>query len=173
MYSWSCFFLFSFFFYKFQGFQSLLRLYILHHLKRLLTFLMSSKQLISGERPPWTQRNCWLRRAARGKQSNASMHASYTRSEYFILPAKTKEGCGRKAPESVTTQRLYKGKSWGAPSLCGIIGTFRDTRQRSALFDEITCGRNKTLLYLQSPQPGLHRTLFISSLHSTSHVVSC
>lgn len=25
-------------------------------------------------------------RAASGKQSNASMHASYTRSEYFILP---------------------------------------------------------------------------------------
>jgi len=37
---------------------------------------MSSKQLISGERPPWTQRNCWFRRAARGKQSKASIHAS-------------------------------------------------------------------------------------------------
>lgn len=52
-----------------------------------LTFRMSSKQVTSGLRPPCTQRNCWLRRAARGKQSNASMQASYTRSEYFILPA--------------------------------------------------------------------------------------
>lgn len=54
---------------------------------RSLTFLMSSRQLISGESPPCTQRNCWLSRAARGRQSKASMQASYTRSEYLILPA--------------------------------------------------------------------------------------
>lgn len=51
-----------------------------------LTLRMSSRQVISGLRPPWTQRNCWLRRAARGRQSNASIQASYTCSEYFILP---------------------------------------------------------------------------------------
>lgn len=51
-----------------------------------LTFLISSKQLISGESPPCTHRNCWLSRAARGRQSKASMQASYTRSEYLILP---------------------------------------------------------------------------------------
>lgn len=50
------------------------------------TFLMSSSVWISGERPPWTQRNCWFIRAARGKQSNASMQESYTCSEYLILP---------------------------------------------------------------------------------------
>jgi len=47
---------------------------------------MSSSVCISGESPPWTQRNCWFMIAARGRQSNASMHASYTFSEYFILP---------------------------------------------------------------------------------------
>lgn len=52
-----------------------------------LTFLMSSRQLISGESPPCTHRNCWLSRAARGRQSKASIQASYTRSEYLILPA--------------------------------------------------------------------------------------
>lgn len=51
------------------------------------TFRMSSRQVTSGLRPPCTHRNCWLRRAARGRQSNASIQASYTRSEYFILPA--------------------------------------------------------------------------------------
>lgn len=40
------------------------------------TFLMSSRQLISGESPPWTHRNCWLSSAARGRQSKASMQAS-------------------------------------------------------------------------------------------------
>lgn len=54
---------------------------------RSLTFLMSSRQLISGESPPCTHRNCWLSRAARGRQSKASIQASYTRSEYLILPA--------------------------------------------------------------------------------------
>ena len=52
---------------------------------------MSSNVWISGESPPCTQRNCWFMRAARGKQSNASMHASYTRSVYLILPEKTQK----------------------------------------------------------------------------------
>lgn len=47
---------------------------------------MSSRLWISGESPPCTQRNCWFMRAASGRQSNASMQASYTLSEYFILP---------------------------------------------------------------------------------------
>lgn len=55
------------------------------------TFLMSSKVWISGERPPCTQRNCWFINAAKGKQSKASMQASYTRSVYLILPWKCKE----------------------------------------------------------------------------------
>lgn len=50
------------------------------------TFLMSSRQEISGERPPCTHRNCWFSRAASGRQSKASMQESYTRSEYLILP---------------------------------------------------------------------------------------
>lgn len=40
------------------------------------TFRTSSSEWISGERPPWTQRNCWFIRAASGRQSNASMQAS-------------------------------------------------------------------------------------------------
>ena len=52
----------------------------------LSTFLMSSSVWISGLSPPWTQRNCWFIRAARGRQSKASMQASYTRSVYLILP---------------------------------------------------------------------------------------
>ena len=36
--------------------------------------------------PPCTHRNWPFMRAANGRQSNASMHASYTFSEYFILP---------------------------------------------------------------------------------------
>ena len=50
------------------------------------TFFMSSSVCISGESPPWTHRNCWFIRAARGKQSNASIQESYTCSEYLILP---------------------------------------------------------------------------------------
>ena len=51
------------------------------------TFLMSSRLNISGDSPPCTQRNCWFMTAARGRQSKDSMQASYTASEYFILPA--------------------------------------------------------------------------------------
>ncbi len=54
---------------------------------KMFTFLISSSVWISGERPPWTQRNCWFMRAASGRQSKASMQASYTRSVYLILPA--------------------------------------------------------------------------------------
>lgn len=50
------------------------------------TLLISSRLCISGESPPWTHRNCWFMSAASGRQSNASIQASYTRSEYFILP---------------------------------------------------------------------------------------
>ena len=56
--------------------------------ERELTFLMSSRPKTSGERPPWTQRNCWFMMAASGRQSNESIHVSYTVSEYLILPAK-------------------------------------------------------------------------------------
>lgn len=52
---------------------------------------MSSRQVTSGLRPPCTHRNCWLRRAARGRQSNASIQASYTCSEYFILPGRRRQ----------------------------------------------------------------------------------
>lgn len=40
------------------------------------TFFMSSKVCISGDRPPWTHRNCWFMRAAKGRQSNASIQES-------------------------------------------------------------------------------------------------
>ncbi len=50
------------------------------------TFLMSSSVWISGDSPPCTHKNCWFIRAARGRQSNASMQESYTCSEYLILP---------------------------------------------------------------------------------------
>lgn len=56
------------------------------------TFLMSSRFVISGDNPPCTHRNCWFMRAARGRQSKASIHASYTRSEYLILPVGDKRG---------------------------------------------------------------------------------
>lgn len=56
----------------------------------VLTFLISSKLWISGESPPWTHKNCWFIKAARGKQSNDSMQASYTFSVYFILPERNK-----------------------------------------------------------------------------------
>lgn len=54
--------------------------------QHVITFLISSKVCISGESPPWTHRNCWFMSAARGRQSNASIHESYTCSEYLILP---------------------------------------------------------------------------------------
>ena len=57
--------------------------------KNQLTFLMSSRLKISGESPPWTQRNCWFMMAASGRQSKESIHVSYTVSEYLILPAAT------------------------------------------------------------------------------------
>ena len=49
---------------------------------------MSSSVCISGDKPPWTHRNCWFISAANGRQSNASIQASYTRSVYLILPEK-------------------------------------------------------------------------------------
>lgn len=73
---------------------------------RLLTFLMSSRHVISGDSPPWTHRNCWFKRAARGRQSNVSIHASYTRSEYLIRPGKMR-GRGRK-----------RGKNWINLPIC-------------------------------------------------------
>ena len=42
----------------------------------------------SGDRPPCTHKNCLFIIAARGRQSNESMHSSYIVSEYFILPIK-------------------------------------------------------------------------------------
>lgn len=57
-------------------------------MKMIVTFLISSKSWISGDKPPCTHRNCWFINAANGKQSNASIHAMYTRSEYFIRPKK-------------------------------------------------------------------------------------
>ena len=49
---------------------------------------MSSNVCISGDKPPWTHRNCWFISAANGRQSNASIQESYTRSVYLILPEK-------------------------------------------------------------------------------------
>lgn len=75
---------------KFSTFQYCHTMSIAHTIQQshiFLTFRMSSRQVTSGDRPPWTHRNCWLSRAARGRQSKASMQASYTRSEYLILPA--------------------------------------------------------------------------------------
>ena len=40
------------------------------------TFLISSREKISGLSPPWTHRNCWFMIAARGRQSKESIHAS-------------------------------------------------------------------------------------------------
>lgn len=59
------------------------------------TFLMSSRFVISGDSPPCTHRNCWFISAARGRQSKASIHASYTLSEYLILPVMGRNGAGR------------------------------------------------------------------------------
>jgi len=59
------------------------------------TFLMSSRFVISGDSPPCTHRNCWFISAARGRQSKASIHASYIRSEYLILPVMGGNRAGR------------------------------------------------------------------------------
>lgn len=64
---------------------------------------MSSKFVISGDSPPCTHRNCWFISAARGRQSKASIHASYTRSEYLILPVM---GGGEKESAPSQTTRL-------------------------------------------------------------------
>lgn len=59
------------------------------------TFLMSSRFVISGDSPPCTHRNCWFISAAKGRQSKASIHASYTLSEYLILPVMGGNRAGR------------------------------------------------------------------------------
>lgn len=56
---------------------------------------MSSRFVISGDSPPCTQRNCWFISAAKGRQSKASIHASYTLSEYLILPVMGENRAGR------------------------------------------------------------------------------
>lgn len=80
---------------------------------------MSSKEVISGDIPPCTQRNCWFKRAARGRQSNVFIHASYTCSEYLIRP--TKRGQSQRTNSVMPRSRkvkpawkpLVSGKSQG------------------------------------------------------------
>lgn len=55
-------------------------------LKNLLTLLKSSNFCISGDMPPWTQRNCLFITAPSGNMSKELVHASYTLSVYFTLP---------------------------------------------------------------------------------------
>lgn len=90
---------------------------------------MSSRQLISGESPPCTHRNCWLSKAARGRQSKASMQASYTRSEYLILPAENTKASAlvylqlnrrqsnQRVLGAIEVHQETEGKTW-APSDC-------------------------------------------------------
>lgn len=72
---------------------------------------MSSKFVISGDSPPCTHRNCWFISAARGRQSKASMHASYTRSEYLILPVMGGEK--ESAPSQTTSLGQRAGLTGG------------------------------------------------------------
>jgi hypothetical protein len=70
------------------------------------TFLMSSRVSISGERPAWTQRYFSSTRAANGRQSNASMHASYSPFEYLTS--------AKKKRNQMSVECLEKNmKPWG------------------------------------------------------------
>lgn len=77
--------------------------------KRSLTFLISSRHVISGDSPPCTHKNCWFKRAARGRQSNVSMHASYTRSEYLIRPTGHRSGKREAGVIQLTIQHRLSG----------------------------------------------------------------
>lgn len=84
---------------------------------------MSSKLVISGDIPPCTHRNCWFKRAASGRQSNVSIHASYTCSEYLIRPIKKgKTVKGRKAKIY-----HYRTENYEATSKPFISGKFEIT----------------------------------------------
>lgn len=94
------------------------------------TFLMSSRFVISGDSPPCTHRNCWFISAARGRQSKASIHASYTLSEYLILPVMGGGGEGDRAgkgkrAKSNKTQLSHTGAHsvlvWGGKALQSAI----------------------------------------------------
>ena len=85
--------------------------------RSLLTLRMSSRLWISGESPPCTQRNCWFMRAANGRQSNASMHASYTLSEYFILPGKAKR-------KGTRPSKTWHQCEWSVATLCYVTILF-------------------------------------------------
>ena len=79
------------------------------------TFLISSRVNISGESPPCTQRNCPFMMAARGRQSNDSMHASYTVSVYLILPVcvcPSREKGERGGREKSKSLACYSAASW-------------------------------------------------------------
>lgn len=72
---------------------------------------MSSRFVISGDSPPCTHRNCWFISAARGRQSKASIHASYTLSEYLILPVMGGNRAGRgEHAKSNNTALIHWGK---------------------------------------------------------------
>lgn len=83
---------------------------------RTRTFLMSSRFVISGDSPPCTHRNCWFIRAARGRQSKASIHSSYTRSEYLILPVKVEIGQGVSVARPNTPSSYTLGQCAGPGS---------------------------------------------------------
>ena len=94
------------------------------------TFLISSSVCISGDSPPWTQRNCWFMMAARGRQSKASMQASYTRSVYL----KISQNQIKLSPRVWTTESAVFFRFW-APNLDKSEGYFWGSY--SGLFSQI------------------------------------
>ncbi len=50
-------------------------------------------EVTSGERPPCTQKNALLMRAASGRQSNEFMMSSYNSGVYLYEPVYTEEAC--------------------------------------------------------------------------------
>lgn len=91
------------------------------------TFLMSSRFVISGDSPPCTHRNCWFISAARGRQSKASIHASYTLSEYLILPVMEEEESNAKSNNTALIRRASPARR-GRKSFSKVPENFPNTR---------------------------------------------
>lgn len=88
---------------------------------------MSSKQVISGDIPPCTHRNCWFKRAARGRQSNVSIQASYTCSEYLIRPIKKGKIIKGRRLKFITYEKGYTSEDHEATLKPFISDKFENT----------------------------------------------
>lgn len=107
---------------------------------------MSSKLVISGDIPPCTHRNCWFKRAARGRQSNVSIHASYTCSEYLIRPIKKEKQSKEEKLQFIIYENGYWTENYEATSKPFISGKFENNHLYKNILEKLWIKGKQNLL---------------------------